>query len=165
MKRSPVCAIILLSAVLLGLHGPAYAQGKFGAGFVFGEPTGIAWKYRINQANALDGAVGFSPFDRYRVHVDYLWQSYPFHEQRLALHYGIGAAIGFGRTQYVVVNGRYNYFLRDQEVGFAARIPVGLSYTVPRSPIDLFLEAAPLMIFSPGTGVALDAGLGVRFFP
>ncbi|MBI1807688.1 MAG: DUF3996 domain-containing protein [Ignavibacteria bacterium] len=165
MKRSMLYPILVLCALSLGLHDATYSQGKFGAGFVFGEPTGFAWKYRLSQNNALDGALGFSPFDRYRLHVDYLWQAYPFHEQRLSLHYGVGAVIGFGRTQYVVVNGRYSYFLRDQEMGFAARVPVGLSYEIPRSPIDLFVEVAPLMIFAPGTGVGIDAGLGVRFYP
>lgn len=149
----------LLIFILLGVATVqrAEAQGKFGAGFVFGEPTGIAWKYRISQLNALDGALGFSPFDRYRMHVDYLWHSTPFQEQRLVLHYGVGAAIGFGR-------GKYSYFLRDQEIGFAARVPIGLSYLIPRSPVDLFIEVAPMMIFTPNTGVGIDGGLGARFY-
>src|SRR5690349_12060164 len=83
--RTTIIAIVL---VLLGLTvaDRGHAQGRFGAGFMFGEPTGISWKYRINQSNAVDGGIGFSPFDRYRIHADYLWQSTPFREPQLALY-------------------------------------------------------------------------------
>jgi hypothetical protein len=144
---------------------PALAQGgRFGAGFVFGEPTGIAWKYQMNDRNALDGSIGFSPYDRYRINVDYLWQSYPFNEPRLALHYGVGGALGFGRTDYLFDDGRNTYLFRTQDLGFGVRGVVGMTYLVPRTPMDLFLEVAPLMILAPGTGMGLDAGFGARFY-
>jgi hypothetical protein len=140
------------------------AQGKFGAGFMFGEPTGIAWKYRLSQTNALDGGLGFSPFNRYRLQVDYLWESYPFHNQNITLHYGIGAGIAFGRTDYIDYQRRYASFSRTNDVGFAARVPVGLSYFVPKSPLDIFVEVAPLIIFTSPAGLGLDGGLGIRFY-
>jgi hypothetical protein len=136
-----------------------------GFGFVFGEPTGLAWKYRLNRVNALDGAIGFSPFDRFRVHLDYLWHSHPFDEQRLSLHYGIGPAMGFGRTEYFAINRRGDYVLRRDELGFGARTVVGLTYMIPRSPIDLFLEVAPVFVVSPDAGIGFDAGLGMRVYP
>ncbi len=156
---------LLLLCLLVAI--PAFGQvpGKFGAGFMFGEPTGIAWKYRMSQMNAVDGAIGFSPYDRYRLHVDYLWQSYPFHEPRLGLHYGVGAAIGFGRTSYVVYSGRFAYSVSDnRDIDFAARVPVGLFYQIPRSPVDLFVEVAPMLIFAPAGGIGIDGGLGARFY-
>ena len=163
-----ISRLVLLCCLILLTIGTTSSQtpGKFGVGVAFGEPTGFAWKYRINQSNAVDGAIGFSPYDRYRIHVDYLWQSRPFKEPQLALHYGVGVALGFGRTEYFVVerSNRIHYFLRDQEMGFAVRIPFGLSYMIPRSPLDIFVEVAPLMIFAPGTGVGMDASLGARFY-
>ncbi len=164
MKK--ILASRLTVAVLLLLTSTAaFGQGKFGVGFVLGDPTGFAWKYNVNSTHAFDGAVGFSPFDRYRVHADYLWESYPFHEQNLALHYGVGAVFGFGRTEYIVVNNGGRYFLRDQDVGFGVRGVIGLNYKVRESPIDLFFEVAPLVILSPTGGTGADVGLGVRFYP
>ncbi|MBI1804875.1 MAG: DUF3996 domain-containing protein [Ignavibacteriae bacterium] len=158
--------LIVALAVLLLAPTAAPGQGKFGVGFVVGDPTGVAWKYKLNANNALDGAIGFSPFDRYRLHVDYLWHSNPFHEQNLALHYGAGVAFGFGRTEYIVVNdGRSRYLLRDQEIGFGVRGVIGLTYRVQQSPVELFFEAAPLVIVSPAGGMGVDVGLGVRFYP
>lgn len=139
-------------------------EGRFSGGFVLGEPTGLAWKYDINRTNALAGAIGFSPFDRYRMHVDYLWQTQPFDERNLGLHYGAGMAFGFGRTGYIVYSGRNAYFFRDRDIGFGVRGVVGLNYMIPRSPVNLFFELAPLIVFTPNSGSGVDAGFGVRFY-
>ena len=79
---------------------PCYSQhgGRFGIGAVFGEPTGIAWKYHLDGVNSIDGGVG-------------------------------------------------------------------LSYLVKNSPIDLFFEIAPLLVFAPGPGSGIDLGFGIRAYP
>ncbi len=150
--------LFVIGILLAGSFTQAKAQGRFGIGFVFGEPTGFDWKYRISEDNALAGAIGFTGSDRTRVDVDYLWQSYPFYERDLSVHYGIGAAMGFG-------NETRDDFFRQNDLGFGVRGVIGLTYMIPRSPVDVFVEAAPVMVFSPPTGVNLDAGLGVRFYP
>lgn len=153
--------VLLLFLTCLQLQ----AQGRFGFGVVFGEPTGIAMKYRIGNANAVDGAIGFSPYDRFRIHGDYLWQSYPFQTPNLALHYGIGAAFGFGRAAIIYSRPDGGYFLRRVDLGFGVRTVIGLTYAVARSPVDVFLEFAPIFIFAPGPDVGFDIGLGARFYP
>ena len=140
-------------------------RGNFGVGFVFGDPTGFAWKFRLSGENALDGVVGFSPFDRFRLHVDYLWETEPFTERHLSLHYGPGAVFGFGRTEYVVYNSRNGYFLRSEAVGFGVRGVIGITYLVKKTPIDVFFEMAPLIIFAPHTGTGIDISFGGRFYP
>ena len=161
MKRR----ILLLGLVLL-VTAPEVirAQERFGLGFIIGDPTGFSWKYKMN-GNALDGGVGFSPFDRFRVHADYLWISHPFNEQQLSLTYGVGAAAGFGRTEYFVSRDRHVYFTRDISTGVGIRGPVGLNYMIPRSPVELTLELAPILILSPDSGLGFDGGLAVRFYP
>jgi hypothetical protein len=161
MKRTLSLTLLVL---LFSVQDQLQAQGNFGAGFIFGDPTGISWNYRLSRENAIDGGIGFSPFDRYRIHADYLWRATPFHDQRIGLHYGIGAIAGFGSTHYVTYQGRYAYVLRNEEIGFAARVPVGLSYQFPRSPVELVVELAPMVIFAPASGIGVDAGLGVRFY-
>lgn len=143
----------------------ADAQGRLGIGFVVGEPTGFSWKYKLSTTNAFDGAIGFSPFDRFRVNVDYLWISRPFDEQHLVLHYGLGGAVGFGRTEYVTIKRGNDYVVRHRELGIGMRGIIGLDYEIPRSPVELFFEFGPLLIFAPDAGVGVDVGLGVRFYP
>jgi hypothetical protein len=165
MQTSFKIRIMAIVVLIWLVPAQVLAQGRLGFGFVFGDPTGIAWKYRISNVNAIDGAVGFSPVDRFRMHIDYLWQSYPFAEQNLALHYGLGTAIGFGRTEYFVFD-RGSYIVARRELGFGARAVVGLTYVIPKSPLDVFLEVAPVFILSPDPpGMGFDVGLGARIYP
>src|SRR5437867_1737656 len=159
--------LILMVSLAVGASGlPAYAQGRLGIGFIFGDPTGFSWKYKFGYQNAIDGAFGFSPFDRFRFHVDYLWVARPFDNQNLSVSYGLGGAVGFGRSEYIVGRGKYIYlFARDVSTGFGIRTVIGLNYMIPRSPVELTLEAAPIVIIDPIGGFGVDGGLAVRFYP
>jgi len=158
--------ILFLFAMIMSLSMSfSQPRGNFGIGFVFGDPTGFAWKYRLENTNSVDGVIGFSPFDRFRLHVDYLWESRPFSERNLSLHYGPGAVVGFGRTQYIVYNSGNGYFLRNEEVGFGLRGVIGITYLVKRTPLDVFFEIAPLIVFAPHTGSGIDLSFGGRFYP
>jgi hypothetical protein len=163
----PAKTILLVLLLVVG-SSAGIAQnrgGTFGFGFILGEPTGLAWKYKISHLNALDGVIGVSPGDRFRIHVDYLWNAYPFHDPNFSLHYGIGAVIGFGQTWFVEHGHGDGYWAGTTDLGFGVRVPFGIDYAIPRSPVELFFELAPIVIFTPGTGVAIDVGIGVRFYP
>jgi hypothetical protein len=161
--KTLILCLLLLSA---GSSGIAQDRGgTFGFGFILGEPTGLAWKYKMSRANALDGVVGFSPGNRFRLHVDYLWNAYPFHDPNFSLHYGIGAVVGFGETWFVEHGHSDGYWAGTSELGFGVRVPFGIDYAIPRSPVELFFELAPIIIFAPGVGAAIDVGIGMRFYP
>ena len=96
--------------------------------------------------------------------VNYLWQTTPFDEPQLGLHYGLGGAFGFGRTGYFVYRQGNTYFFRDREIGFGVRGVVGLDYAIRRSPLDIFFELAPLLVLTPDAGSGIDAGLGMRVY-
>jgi hypothetical protein len=161
MRRFLLFSGIAASLLLGSALAHAQPQGKFGAGFIVGEPVGISWKYRTSYTNAFDGALGFLPDHGYRVHVDYLWQSYPFDEQNLAVHYGAGMAVGSGRSAYFNNNGT---FFRNQEVGFGLRGVLGLNYLIRKTPLDLFVEFAPLIVLTPNSGSGVDLGFGARVY-
>jgi hypothetical protein len=109
--------------------------------------------------------LGFSPFDRFRFHVDYLWIGRPFNNQDLSFTYGVGGAAGFGRTEFIVVKGKNLFLTRDVSTGFGIRGAFGLNYMIPRSPVELSLEVAPIFIISPSSGMGVDGGVAVRFYP
>ena len=157
-------ALLFLVLLLCICSTNLNAQNKFAAGFVIGEPTGISWKYNMDQKNSLDGAIGFAPVNRFRAHVDYLWHSEPFNEKRLSLYYGPGVAFGVGHTDYIVVNGKNAYLFSDRDIGFGIRGVIGMEYLIPKSPVDLFLETAPIMIMAPAGGFTMDIGFGARFY-
>ncbi len=165
MRTSTIIACGVLLGLVLFTPGQAPAQGRFGFGVVFGEPTGVAWKYKMANSNAIAGAIGVSPSSRFRIHADYLWHASPFSVSALEIHYGLGAAFGFGRTDFVYSYADGGYILRRSDLGFGIRTVGGLTYSIPRSPVDLYFELAPLFIFAPGTDVGIDIGLGARFYP
>lgn len=164
MRRTALLLSMVILSLIAGIT-TTEAQGKFGFGLIVGDPTGFSWKYKLDGQNALDGALGFSPYDRFRFHVDYLWIARPFNDQNLTLTYGAGGAVGFGRTEYVLVSRGNGYFLRTVETGFGVRGPVGINYMIPRSPVELTLELAPILILTPDGGVGLDGGVAVRVYP
>jgi hypothetical protein len=71
-------------------------------------------------------------------------------------------AIGSGRTEYIVTN--RGYFFRNQEVGFGLRGVIGLNYLIRKTPLDLFLELAPLVVLTPNSASGVDLGFGARVF-
>ena len=162
MRCTSVCCL-LACCLLAFIPHTTHAQGPFGIGLIVGEPTGISGKYHLSDRNAIDGALGFSPFDRMRLHVDYLWLSRPFGERRLVFSYGAGLAIGFGKRWVDGRRGVFGYVV--QEAGLAVRAPVGLAYMIPRTLLEVGCEIAPLLILGPEAGLGVDGGVILRIYP
>ncbi|HEX9006041.1 MAG TPA: DUF3996 domain-containing protein, partial [Bacteroidota bacterium] len=57
------------------------------------------------------------------------------------------------------------YFAQSGTLGFGLRLPFGIDYAIPRAPLELFFEIAPLVIVTPAGGAGVDFGFGVRFYP
>jgi len=165
MHNLRLSALVLALFLVMGMPSGARAQGRFGVGVILGEPTGIAWKYRLGGTEAVDGAIGLSTSDRMRFNVDYLWEKRSFEEVNLRLHYGVGVAFGVGNAEYVSVQRGDTYVLEQRDLGFGLRGVVGLTYVFPRSIFDAFVEVAPLVIVTPASGLGIDAAIGVRVYP
>jgi hypothetical protein len=166
-------AIALLSWTAVAwsqpLRRPAFGitnpNSRFGIGLVLGSPTGVAWKYWLTRTSALDGAIGLAPYDEFRFHVDYLTHTFPFESQYLSIYYGGGAAVGGGvsRDYYYWRDGLW--IARDTRLGFGARGVLGVVGMIPSTPLDAFLEIAPIFILTPSpVGFVLDFDLGTRVY-
>jgi hypothetical protein len=162
MRHTAIC-ILLLTCLITCTPDQTSAQGSFGIGLIVGEPTGLSWKYHLSDRNAIDGAFGFSPFDRLRLHADYLWTSRPFGERRLSFSYGVGGAIGLGKRIGDTKRGLLGYSV--QETGFGVRGPVGVTYEIPRNPIEIGIEIAPILVFGPDLAFGFDGAVFFRFYP
>lgn len=124
-------------------------------GLMFGEPTGVNYKYFITDANAVDAAaaVSFIPDAVFQLNADFLRHYFRFAnvgEGRLPLVYGAGLAVQF----------------RD-DIRWGIRIPVGLAYFLESLPLSLFIDVAPRFDITPDTEVSINAAVGARyrFFP
>ena len=61
----------------------------------------------------------------------------PFHDPNFSLHYGVGAVIGFGETWWVEHGRHDGYWASTKDLGVGLRVPVGIDYAIPRSPVEL----------------------------
>lgn len=146
--RKYATAIVLIF-ILFG--GTATAEGNFGLGAMAGEPSGITGKLYLSNTIAVDTTVSWSFIsDKFYVHSDYLHHFpgiFGTDIPTLAGYTGIGGMIE----------------LKDNpEIGL--RIPFGLSYTIPDTPVELFFEIAPLVLLAPETEGSLNGGLGARYY-
>ena len=149
--RTIAFLILALAAGIFTNTATAQRNG-FGLGLVLGEPTGFAFKGWMDSRSAIDGALAWSFLHStsFHVHVDYLIHTEALTKRGdMPAYYGIGGRIKTG--------GR-----GSDRIG--VRVVGGLAYYVPGSPIDIFVEIAPILDFAPSTDFQVNGGIGARYF-
>lgn len=125
---------------------------RLGLGAMLGEPSGISGKYWTGTRTAIDGGIAWSSnaSNDFHLHMDYLihdFRSLSVDKGSLPLYYGIGGRIKFEK---------------DTRIGI--RAPVGIAYMFANSPLDVFIEVAPILDLAPSTELEFNGALGVRYF-
>jgi hypothetical protein len=157
-------SIIALSLFLLAQGSVAQERG-FGLGVILGEPTGFSAKLWTSPFTAFDFGLGLSisgdgignsrgsnsAESRIHFHMDYLWHSFESinSDVRLPIYYGIGGRFNSG--------GGYNSSL-------AIRGVLGIAWLPRQAPFDMFLELVPSLQLTSGVGLAVEAGIGARYY-
>ena len=149
VKKIKYITIILLLVLINNIQ--AQDSGT-GIGIIIGEPTGFSAKHWLSSTTAIDGAVAWSFVDEgaFHIHADYLLHSFHLiriEEGKLPFYYGIG-----GRLKTA----------NDARLG--VRVPLGLAFIFPTTPIDIFLEVVPILDFIPKTDFRINAALGARYY-
>jgi len=145
--------IVALAIVAIALHVSASAQDHgFGLGVILGEPTGLSGKYWVSNQNAIDAGMAWS-FRRsgfFHIHSDYLW------------HFPLKAETDQRFTLYAGVGGRLGIVSHDALLG--VRIVGGFAFWPKNTPLDIFVEFAPVLDLAPATEMSANGGVGIRFF-
>jgi len=133
---------------------PINEAGNFGLGPLIGEPTGLSVKYWLSDKMAIDGGAAWSFVDPdgFQLHADFLFHKFDlFHisDGSLPLYFGAG-----GRVKFVEHG--------DNRAGL--RGPVGVSYFIPKSRVELFAEVAPVLDLAPTTTLEWNGGIGLRVY-
>ncbi len=146
---------ILIFLILIISISQAYAQRSgYGVGIIIGEPTGLSGKYWMDKETAVSAGLAYSFASNNRgisLHADLINHQYGVIKSGyiLPVYYGFGFRL---RTK------------ERTDGSFGVRGVVGLNWQRTDYPIDIFIEAAPVFILLPETGVAIDASLGARYF-
>ena len=145
--------LLTITLFLLMLSSTGLAQDKnFGAGIIFGNPTGLSIKNWMGKTTALQGALAWNFEGKGNLSLtgDYLWHNYSLitvSKGRLPVYYGVGGDAVFS-----------NDFV------FGVRGVVGLDYMISGAPVDIFAEIVPTFYLIPSTSFKFHFGLGVRYF-
>jgi len=151
----PICSLALAQDQTTQNSNPGGNPGRgFGLGVIIGEPTGLSMKDWLSYNTAIDAGVAwsFAGPGSFHLHADYLIHNFDvIHTEgtRIPLYYGIG-----GRFK-AEDNGNARLGIRGV---------VGLDFFISNSPLDAFLEIAPVMDIAPTTVLTANGGFGFRFF-
>lgn len=145
--------ILVLAIVALALQANARAQDRgFGLGVILGEPTGLSGKYWVSGRNAIDVGMAWSFRHEgfFHVHADYLW------------HFPLQTQSAERFNFYAGVGGRLGAEAHDALLG--VRFVGGFAFWPRNTPLDIFVEFAPILDLAPATEMTANGGIGVRFF-
>jgi hypothetical protein len=152
--------LALILTVLMAFAGMSYAQGGHqggptGIGLIFGEPSGVSFKFWTGSTIAFDAAAAWSFVNggSFQVHGDIIFHSFNLfrvERGRAALYYGFG--------------GRFKTAHDTEKARVSFRVPIGVSYEFEGAAIELFFEVAPMLDLAPETQAAVGGGLGFRYY-
>ncbi len=128
----------------------ADSAGKLGLGVVVGSPIGPTMKYWIDNTMAFDVGVGFD-------------EDPVFYGDLLFHNWGMVNQPANGRLGFYAGVGPRFESIDHHDDEFGIRVPLGVDFLFNNSPVEIFLELAPVFVVSPDTDAALDGGVGVRF--
>ncbi|GAB5410122.1 MAG: hypothetical protein BalsKO_24870 [Balneolaceae bacterium] len=144
--------LVFTFSVLTFLEAVAQSKGEKGIGLMIGDPTGITFKnwtssntaFDLGAAWSLEGSGGIS------IHGDHLWHSwFDVDKGNFAFYYGVGARARF---------------IENEDSSIGIRIPLGVNYLLENTPLDLFVEIAPIVDLIPDTDASGDGAIGIRYY-
>jgi hypothetical protein len=150
--RTSILALLLLVGAAAGPPAANAQEKGFGLGVILGEPTGFSFKGWIDKKSAIDGGLAwsFAHETTFHVHVDYIIHTDALTKRSdMPFYYGIGGRIKTGGTG-------------DDRIG--VRVVGGIAYYIPDTPLDVFVEIAPVIDIAPSTEFQINGGIGARYF-
>lgn len=139
-------------AMLLALATPAQA-GDIGLGIALGSPTGITLKAFLSDTTAIDVLVGE------------MWEGWKDEDLFFSVDFIVHPATltegGDARLDFYL-GGGVNAWVRGPWLG--VEMPLGLSLMFRKVPIEVFLEAVPMVIFWDYGAFEGGGSLGARYY-
>jgi hypothetical protein len=143
-------ALFLCSASAFSETNASPSRNEIGLGLVLGEPSGINGQFYWDQRSSIGVTVAWSTRDWFFAAADYQ------RDEKLAdsppewrWFWGAGAYIGAPAKERGLLG---------------ARIPLGLKYHIPQSPVDVWGEIVPALRIIPDTKPEIQGGIGVTFW-
>lgn len=149
--------------------GHSATSGNFGAGVMFGDPTGLTGKYWLNRINAFDVGLSYSFGSYFAILGNYLWH-FPnaFSGSSSQVAHEFIPYIGIGGVLFFDTGDSHNdSFIHrevDDDVALGVRIPLGIEFLPRGAPIGVFVELVPGLGIAPGIFGFFQGDIGIRFY-
>ena len=157
--QDPLAVTAFLVLIALGIPPLAFGQDQgVGFGFMLGETNGGNAKIWLSEASALDVGLGMSlgsETDAITLYGDFLLHKFD------TFRYDSFAPDNGNLFSYVGIGSRVK-FEKDLRAGI--RLLLGVDYSHPDSPFDVFVEVVPILDFLPRKTLSLSAVIGGRLF-
>lgn len=164
MKNILIVWMALLPAVGWATYANAApsANGQFGVGIEFFGPAGLSVYNKLDANHFAQGALAFNTAGDFTVTADYAFanQGDLFHNPHITPYWGVGAVLLHEDEDAVIYHHRHMYDGTRTYIG--GRIPFGLNFIIPETPVQIGAELVPSLLLLPGTDVFLSAAVHIR---
>lgn len=137
------------------------SQNKVGVGVNFSGFTGISVYADTSRSNFVQAAIGFAPYGNYAATGDYAFA----YRNAIATLPSVTPFWGLGA---ILLHDQNDYWPRRSPIENSAttyvggRIPLGVNFVIPKTPVQLAAELAPSLLLTPATYSFLQGGLSAR---
>lgn len=160
--------LFVFLTILQNLGMPAIAsaapssEGQFGIGVEFFGPAGLSLYNKLDSNHFLQAALAFNSDGDFTVTGDYVFanQGDLFHNPHLTPYWGVGALLLHEDDERLIYHHRHLHDGTRTYLG--GRIPLGLNFVIPSTPVQIGAETVPSLLLIPSTDVFLSAAVHVR---
>lgn len=136
-------------------------ETKVGIGASFSEVSGVSVYIEADADNFFQGTLGFANYGNYAATGDY---AFAFRNVISKLpsvtpYCGLGAVLWRDESAPVSRNSPEEY---EATTNVGARIPFGVNFEIPKTPVQLSAELAPSLLFDPENRSYLQGGFSAR---
>lgn len=157
--------VLLLALIPAMLYAVDTTQDKFGLGIYFGGPMAglyldvpVAQKVNINMMATFTGGYFYA-------HGDLVWNWRLSDEvQSFKMYLGPGLEFASVNDNHQVYWRHYTWEEGDSWTQVGLRGILGLRISLNRVPLSFNVQLSPVMMLSPGNGVVMSGGAGIRYY-
>ena len=149
------------NAVTMTTASTPTSSHKVGVGFSFSGPMGISLYSDVSDSNFIQGTVSIAPTNYLEATGDYAFANNRFFGSipTLTPFWGLGLLMVQGSSRYWLDS---ETSLRTSQTHGGVRIPFGMNFVIPQTPVQLSAEIAPSIIIAPINYSYMQGGLNLR---
>ncbi|MBF0441740.1 MAG: hypothetical protein HQK54_07555 [Oligoflexales bacterium] len=143
-------------------HEPYTSTNDTGIGISIGSREGLSLYYRLDNSNFTQGLLSSAGSGNFYLTADYCSSHLNLIEdaEQIVFYYGAGVAGGSLRKK------KLDWYSKDDKGSVSllgGRIPLGIQFFIPQTPLQINFELGPTLYLAPETHAVLDLLFTIRY--